>query len=180
MTTIVEALQSLDHVDDEQWTAAGLPKVETVQELTQNNDLTRSDIDEVAPGFERFTDISDYIDAGESHEDEEQDEEIESEDDDAVNQWEEKKTGVEGKIKELELKKNEIDEKILVQIKKRDRYIEKILALRPEMTPTEAIKQYQESQLKNRLDAYNSKQGLLKQLTTTSASELDKSFINQS
>jgi len=50
---IKEALTALDVADDEQWTADGLPKVDTMQEATANPELKRADITEAAPLFTR-------------------------------------------------------------------------------------------------------------------------------
>jgi len=51
--TIEQALASLDATDDAQWTAAGLPRLEVVRELTGDASLSREDIEAAAPGFSR-------------------------------------------------------------------------------------------------------------------------------
>lgn len=48
-----EALQSLDPLNDNQWTGEGAPKVDTLKELTGNPTLTRKDVTEAAPAFTR-------------------------------------------------------------------------------------------------------------------------------
>lgn len=50
---ILEALDTLDIDNDEQWTADGLPKVDAVAALVGNDALKRSDIIEAAPDFNR-------------------------------------------------------------------------------------------------------------------------------
>jgi hypothetical protein len=51
-TKILEALGALDHGKDEDWTAAGLPAVDSVRALV-GDDVTRSDIERVAAMFRR-------------------------------------------------------------------------------------------------------------------------------
>jgi uncharacterized protein YpuA (DUF1002 family) len=50
---ILEALELLDHADDEQWTTAGKPKVEAVEAIL-GYDIGRKDIDRVAHDFVRI------------------------------------------------------------------------------------------------------------------------------
>jgi hypothetical protein len=52
-TSIVETLKHLDPKNDEQWTAQGLPRVEAVASLLGVEDLTRKEITEAAPDFNR-------------------------------------------------------------------------------------------------------------------------------
>lgn len=50
---IIEALELMDDMDDEQWTADGAPKVDTVVSLSDLKSLTRADIINAAPKFSR-------------------------------------------------------------------------------------------------------------------------------
>lgn len=50
---ILEALATLDVENDEQWTSDGLPKVDVVSELTENDKLKRADIMAAAPEYTR-------------------------------------------------------------------------------------------------------------------------------
>lgn len=49
---IKEALEQLNHEDDDSWTEDGLPKVEVVRKIT-GSDVTRREITDAAPGFRR-------------------------------------------------------------------------------------------------------------------------------
>lgn len=50
---ILEALATLDLTNDEMWTEDGLPSVDVVAALVENDKLTRADIMQVAPEFTR-------------------------------------------------------------------------------------------------------------------------------
>ena len=54
---ILEALNRMDHGDDDQWTTTGLPRVETVSclldELGFDPDVTRPEVNVAKPGFAR-------------------------------------------------------------------------------------------------------------------------------
>ena len=50
---IRQALDQLDHTNDDQWTADGMPLTAVVQQLANDMTIKRSDINESAPGFER-------------------------------------------------------------------------------------------------------------------------------
>lgn len=52
-TRIAAALESLDPKDKSAWTDAGLPKVEAICQIVENNEVTRADIEAALPGFER-------------------------------------------------------------------------------------------------------------------------------
>lgn len=54
---ILDALGKLDVLDESQWTAQGLPKVEVVAEMTGLPDVKRKDIDAALPGFSRSNPI---------------------------------------------------------------------------------------------------------------------------
>lgn len=51
--TIRETLDLLDHKNDEQWTSAGQPKVDVVEDASGLENLTRKEIEEAAPDFKR-------------------------------------------------------------------------------------------------------------------------------
>lgn len=53
--TIQEALQALDPQNDEHWTSDGSPRMDTLQELTGDESLTRKQVREIAPTFTRET-----------------------------------------------------------------------------------------------------------------------------
>lgn len=50
---IAEALQSLDHADDTLWTDDGAPRVDAVQRITNDDKITRAQINDALPGFVR-------------------------------------------------------------------------------------------------------------------------------
>lgn len=50
---IQEALNSLDSSNDEHWTADGRPRMDAVEAAYGSSDITRANVDEVAPGFMR-------------------------------------------------------------------------------------------------------------------------------
>lgn len=50
---IVEIIRSLDPMNDAQWTADGRPRVEVVNELLENSDFGRAEIELALPGFTR-------------------------------------------------------------------------------------------------------------------------------
>src|SRR6266704_2800443 len=52
---IAEALQSLDHTDDNLWTDDGSPLVSEIQRLTNDKTITRAQINDAIPGFARKT-----------------------------------------------------------------------------------------------------------------------------
>jgi len=52
-TAIAEALETLDHKDDNLWTDDGAPKVEAVQRICNDTKITRAQINEALPGFQR-------------------------------------------------------------------------------------------------------------------------------
>lgn len=51
---VLDALAKLDKTNDANWTDDGLPVVKQVQELSGESGLTRSLLNEIAPGFSRF------------------------------------------------------------------------------------------------------------------------------
>lgn len=55
---IVEALQSLDHTDDKQWTDDGAPLVAKVAIICNDTTITRAQINDALPGFVRKTEES--------------------------------------------------------------------------------------------------------------------------
>lgn len=67
-----EALASLDMENDEQWTKDGLPKVDVVAALVEDENLTRSAITDAAPQFTRENPV---IEIPEPNEDEDVDDE---------------------------------------------------------------------------------------------------------
>lgn len=54
--TIKEAIYSLDVTDDSLWTADGLPRVDVVQELVDDDTITRQQITDADPSFSRRQD----------------------------------------------------------------------------------------------------------------------------
>lgn len=52
-TRIKAALEALDPKDNSAWTEQGLPKVEAVCQLVEDNEVTRADIEAALPGFVR-------------------------------------------------------------------------------------------------------------------------------
>lgn len=58
-----QAIVMLDVANDDHWTMNGLPMVFTLQELTQNGDLKRSDITNAAPNLTRETWVDIYGEA---------------------------------------------------------------------------------------------------------------------
>ncbi len=52
---IKEALKTLDPIDDEQWTADGMPRVDVVAKMVENDELKRVEITAAAPDFTRAT-----------------------------------------------------------------------------------------------------------------------------
>ncbi len=52
---IKTALKALDPTDDEQWTADGMPRVDVVAKMVENDELKRVDITVAAPDFTRAT-----------------------------------------------------------------------------------------------------------------------------
>lgn len=55
---IKEALEKLDHANDEHWTAEGAPVVKVVADMVGNDKLKRKDITDAAPHFMRKTEDS--------------------------------------------------------------------------------------------------------------------------
>lgn len=53
--TVLEALEYLDVEDDSHWTDDGLPDLEVVQLMADNENLSREDITNAVPGFTRTT-----------------------------------------------------------------------------------------------------------------------------
>lgn len=51
--TIKTAVEMLDPANDDHWTQAGQPKVETVQAIASLENVTRKEIEDAAPGFAR-------------------------------------------------------------------------------------------------------------------------------
>jgi len=52
---IVEALNTLDPKNDDQWTADGLPRMDVVEGLVGDKSITRADVTNAAPDFTRET-----------------------------------------------------------------------------------------------------------------------------
>lgn len=52
---IIQALREFDPLDDDQWTADGAPKMEVVHRLAEDDKITRKDVVEAAPDFNRET-----------------------------------------------------------------------------------------------------------------------------
>ncbi len=52
---IKEALKALDPADDEQWTADGMPRVDVVAKMVENEELKRVEITAAVPDFTRAT-----------------------------------------------------------------------------------------------------------------------------
>lgn len=50
---ILEALEALNPNYDDHWTARGQPNVKVIGEMVENDKLTRSDLDAIAPDFHR-------------------------------------------------------------------------------------------------------------------------------
>lgn len=69
---LITALGALDADDDDHWTSNGLPRVDVLKEMTGNDEITRSMIDDVAPDYVRSDryDLSD--DGGDEVQTEEQ------------------------------------------------------------------------------------------------------------
>jgi hypothetical protein len=55
MNAIREALSKLDILNDNHWTADGLPRLEPVRMLVGNQSLSREEVTKAAPGFSRQT-----------------------------------------------------------------------------------------------------------------------------
>lgn len=62
---IIEALGLMDTMDDDQWTADGAPKVDTVADFGELENLKRADIIEAAPKFSRENPDVSVDDSGE-------------------------------------------------------------------------------------------------------------------
>lgn len=69
---ISEALATLDVENDEQWTADGLPKVDVVADLVDNDKLKRADILDAAPDFNRESTTKPDDSEADSEDDEEE------------------------------------------------------------------------------------------------------------
>lgn len=54
MTTLKQALKTLDPKNDEHWTAGGLPRVDVLEQLTGGS-VTRDEIEAAAPDLKRST-----------------------------------------------------------------------------------------------------------------------------
>jgi hypothetical protein len=54
VTTLKQALKTLDPSNDEHWTTGGLPRMEVLEALV-GKELTRADVEEVAPDLKRST-----------------------------------------------------------------------------------------------------------------------------
>jgi hypothetical protein len=52
-SVLLNALQKMDHEDNDQWTSNGLPLMDTVCELAGVPDLTRAELNAAAPDFRR-------------------------------------------------------------------------------------------------------------------------------
>jgi hypothetical protein len=52
VTTLKQALKTLDPANDEHWTSGGLPRMETLEALV-GKELTRADVEEAAPDLKR-------------------------------------------------------------------------------------------------------------------------------
>ena len=52
------ALELLDHADDNHWTDSGLPRMDVLKTLAGDEAITRKDVEEAFPGFERKTEVS--------------------------------------------------------------------------------------------------------------------------
>lgn len=50
---LIEAISALDADNDEHWTANGLPRIDALKEMTGEDDITRMMIDELAPDYTR-------------------------------------------------------------------------------------------------------------------------------
>ena len=50
---VLDALSKLNPQNDKHWTSDGLPSVDSVRALAANNEITRSDIKDAAPSFNR-------------------------------------------------------------------------------------------------------------------------------
>lgn len=53
---ISEALEQLDHTNDDHWTNAGKPDMKAVEALVGDSSIKRKDVESVAPDFKRKTD----------------------------------------------------------------------------------------------------------------------------
>lgn len=50
---ILQALQQMDHKDDEQWTSSGLPLMDVICELAGDDTITRAELMVAAPDYRR-------------------------------------------------------------------------------------------------------------------------------
>jgi len=50
---IADAIHALDPRNDDHWTQSGLPRVDAIEELLDDPSITRGEINEAAPGYER-------------------------------------------------------------------------------------------------------------------------------
>jgi hypothetical protein len=181
MTTITEVLKSLDHDDDTLWTAAGLPKVEVIQELTGDEDLSRKEIDEVAPGFERFESfdpraVDDLQDEGSV------DGRLETKSESEISLLRDKKSEIESLIQEKKQEKIDLDAGIADLFSERDKIINQLEVLQPKLTNEGAIREYLKRQKEISMEKYEIQQSLAKigiQKVITRASKLDESLANK-
>ncbi len=69
---LMQALASLDHDDESQWTEGGSPRMDVLKELTDNSELTRAEVIEAAPGFQQGSPME--VEDGEEDQEEAQEE----------------------------------------------------------------------------------------------------------
>lgn len=182
---LLQALQALDDGDDAQWTAQGLPKVDVLKEMTGDESITRQVIDGEAPDYTR----TNRYDLGS---DDETTEEVVSVDDVAdvdavadVDQPEEggdahaklvqQRDAMKALLKQRKLDRRDLDHDIN-QLQSELNGLEAIIAaVRPQLSPTAVVKQYQEAQKVIREEAAGLPENRRSSpLSTVGVSQLDR------
>jgi predicted nuclease with TOPRIM domain len=137
---IEEALLQLDVANDDQWTQDGLPRVDVIQVLTENNTVTRAEITAVDPTFSRYPVNKEEIpnesetinqDSPKAETNKSKKEEIEA-----------KVEAVKAELAELVSEKAFLDKKVEDKQKELDLLLDSLTEEFPALSPAQAIQDY--------------------------------------
>ena len=157
---IIEALREFDPLDDDQWTTDGAPKMEAVHLLTGDDTITRKDVVEAAPKFNRETPIEEE----EEEEDDAEEEDSEVREDPEVEDLQEKYDELTETMAE-ETRLSDLHKKRAEEARVSAKMImNRIRALEPSMTNDQSIRAYIDSQNAARMERAKGRAVVLRHL----------------
>ena len=104
---IAEAVQALDPKNDDHWTAEGLPRMDAVEKLFGDDQITRQQVSDAVPGFTRETALAKASPPPVEDPDDEEDEDEDDEDEKEIGVLEKEVAGIDQSIAEMKAAKDE-------------------------------------------------------------------------